>query len=618
MRTFMQEKSGATSKASLLSALPVLCVIALGAARGFAGTTVVTGADNLAATLARARPGDEIVLQDGAYRGTFTLANSGTADRPITIRPQHPQQAIFSRSLIALSGNHGVLTGFVFERSQVTISGDYNRVAHSVFRFSDDRPAGMQAAVRTLGDASHNRIHHNEITDWSTYGFRVLQPTKRTTANRIDHNYIHDYSNTRSSNEPEAIQIGSNNTISNLNVATVIEYNLVERVRITGELLSLKTSGNIVRGNTFVDIHGAVQGRHGNNNTFINNTIIGGKAVLRAYGDSHRLIGNRLTGGADIIVPAGDVTQDALQKPDGKGGHPVARHQWVAVNVVEGGGRILVGKGLQSAEAHPAEDTTLAGNTGLVVKDGPELKQKATRTMATYGGDPGQPVVMTREQVGPGAPDPQPEPGEPRVGRDWQEDFSAGMTRWWSEGGERVWVEEGRLHEWADKPDQPGGGVATVWCREPLPADFECEVEARVISSSISANNINLFFCYSDPSGRPLEETREARRTADYRFYHGLNGYIVTFLNEDGQARIRLRRNPGFNLLVEDRVGECRAGVTYRMKFRKQEGEIVFSVDGRELARFTDPAPWRGGLFGLRTFRTNLWWDNIRVRRLAP
>lgn len=236
---------------------------------------------------------------------------------------------------------------------------------------------------------------------------------------------------------------------------------------------------------------------------------------------------------------------------------------------------------------------------------------------ASHAGDPGQPGVTTREQVRPHAPDPAAAVREPRIGVGWQEDFSRGMDRWWSEGGERIWVEDGRLQVWADKPGQPGGGVATVWCREPLPADFELEVDAHVVASSIEANNINLFLCYSDPSGRPLEETREARKTADYNLYHGLNGYIVTFLNEKGQARIRLRRNPGFTLMTEQRVGECRAGVTYRLKVRKQGGELVFSVDGRELGRFTDPGPWNDGLFGLRTFRTNLWWDNVRVRSLV-
>lgn len=191
------------------------------------------------------------------------------------------------------------------------------------------------------------------------------------------------------------------------------------------------------------------------------------------------------------------------------------------------------------------------------------------------------------------------------------------MAQWWTEGGERVWVEHGRLNVRADAPGEPGGGVSTVWCRRPLPADFELELDAHVVDSSAGVNNINLFFCYSDPAGRLLEETRDARRTADYNLYHKLNGYIATFGREAGAPRTRLRRNPGFNLLSERREGDSRAGVTYRLKVRKQGGEIVFSVDGRELGRAVDPQPWQGGLLGLRTFHTNLWWNNCQGPRAA-
>jgi len=203
---------------------------------------------------------------------------------------------------------------------------------------------------------------------------------------------------------------------------------------------------------------------------------------------------------------------------------------------------------------------------------------------------------------------------EASTGGGWSEDFSRGMQDWWSEGGERVEVEAGRLFLAADAP---GKAVATAWCRRPLPADFELALEAHVVSSTIAANNINLFLCYADPAGRPLEASRAERATAAYGLYHVLNGYIVTFLNEAGAARIRMRRNPGFKLLDEQRGGECRAGVTYRLEVRKQGGEIVFSVDGHERARVTDANPWSGGLLGLRTYRTVLWWDNIRVTALA-
>ena len=598
-----------------------LCMVlsSLLAATGSVGakTLEVASADGLARALAAVQPGDEVVLREGRYRGSFTLANSGDAARPITIRAAQPQQAVFERTLFDLNGNHAVLTGFVFERSQVTLRGDHNRVGHCVFRFSDNRPAGMQAAVRTLGGASHNRIHHNEVTAWSTYGLRVMQITERTTGNRIDHNYLHDYENLRSGNEPEAIQINGSNPGSNLAVGTIIEHNLVERVKITGELLSLKCSGNVVRANTFVDTQGSIQGRHGRNNAFLDNTLIGG-GPLRAYGDLHRLIGNHLVG-ADLVVPVGSVLQDNLSLPNGRGGHPAARHQLVAANVVEGGGRIVVGKvpgGPSRFPALPAQDTTLAGNVGPLELEGPECKHSGTKVLPAYDGDPGKPFRMTREQVGPGAPDPLLAKTAIGSATGWAEDFSHGMANWWSEGGERIWTEHGRLNMSADAPKKPGGGVATTWCRNPLPADFELELEAHVTASSIAANNINLFFSYSDPSGQPLEETRAARASAAYNLYHRLNGYIVTFLNEGGKARIRLRRNPGFVLLAERHEGECRADVTYRLNVRKRGGEIVFAVDGRELGRINDPNPWGAGLLGLRSYRTELWWDNVRVRPL--
>lgn len=204
------------------------------------------------------------------------------------------------------------------------------------------------------------------------------------------------------------------------------------------------------------------------------------------------------------------------------------------------------------------------------------------------------------------------------------EDFSRGMDDWWVEGGERVWVQDGRLHVKADPDAGKPGAVATVWWKTPHAGDFELSVDAHVVSSSVRANNINLFFCYSDPSGTPLIQSRESRASAEYGLYHKLNGYIVTFLNDargeggrnpDGstRARVRIRRNPGFRLLAETFAGECREKATYRLALRKTGGRIRFSVNGRPVLEAEDAHPHGGGLLGLRTFRTCLWWDNVRI-----
>ena len=207
------------------------------------------------------------------------------------------------------------------------------------------------------------------------------------------------------------------------------------------------------------------------------------------------------------------------------------------------------------------------------------------------------------------------------------EDFSNGMDNWWVEGGERVWVQDGRLHVKADPP-QPGDGyVCTVWCRTPVHGDVRVEFDAHVLHSHIEANNVNFFLLYSDPAGRPLVETRDGRASGGYKLYHELNGYIFTFLkdfkNEGGlrpdgsaKARIRARRCPGFSLLSECFDYHCERGRTYHVTIEKTGGELSYSVDGEVTLRAVDPDPLHEGLIGLRTYRTYLWWDNIRVTTL--
>ena len=204
------------------------------------------------------------------------------------------------------------------------------------------------------------------------------------------------------------------------------------------------------------------------------------------------------------------------------------------------------------------------------------------------------------------------------------EDFSAGMANWWVEGAERVWVQDGRLHVKADPPERGPGSVATVWCKTPVPANVKVEFDACVVRSAIDVNNINFFLCYSDPCGKSLFETRSARLSGDYKLYHSLNGHIFTFLNDpkkgggahpDGtaKARMRMRRCPGFSLMTECYDYHCKPGVPYHVTVTKRGGDITFGVDGRVYLRGHDPDPLPGGLIGLRTYRTELWWDNIRV-----
>lgn len=202
-----------------------------------------------------------------------------------------------------------------------------------------------------------------------------------------------------------------------------------------------------------------------------------------------------------------------------------------------------------------------------------------------------------------------------------EETFDNDLEGMWVEGGYKTWVENGSLYINADGSDgKPASGVATVWFAQMMPADIQIEFDAEVISSSIEANNINFFFNYSDPSGRPLYETRAERASGAYSLYHNLNGYIVTFLNdrnvEGGVGRVRLRRCPGFNLMEQYLGGRCDAGIVYHCRIVNKGGKLSFYVNGELLASAEDPEPLGEGLIGIRTFKTFLRIDNLRVTQL--
>ncbi|MFQ5964719.1 MAG: DUF6250 domain-containing protein [Candidatus Scalinduaceae bacterium] len=209
------------------------------------------------------------------------------------------------------------------------------------------------------------------------------------------------------------------------------------------------------------------------------------------------------------------------------------------------------------------------------------------------------------------------------------EDFSKGMENWWVEGGEKVWVENGRLMVKANpQKGEKGYSVCTIWYKKKLHGNLQVEFDAHVVSSDIDVNNINFFFLYSDPSNKPLYDTRKNRQTAKYKLYHQLNGYIFTFVNDrDGKfgrypdgstkARIRIRRCPGFKLLTESYGYHCCQGKTYHIIITRHDKTLSISVDGKMYLEAEDKAPLSEGLLGLRTYRTNLWCDNIKVKRVG-
>jgi len=189
-------------------------------------------------------------------------------------------------------------------------------------------------------------------------------------------------------------------------------------------------------------------------------------------------------------------------------------------------------------------------------------------------------------------------------------------VNWWSEGVPAE-IRGGRLFVDADCI-QPR--VSTVWLNREFSGNIIVTFDVQVVSSADTSNNINLFLLYSDPSGKPLIETREVRANGNYNHYHQLNGYIFTQLanGQEIPARFRFRYNPGFILLHEKFEYECKAGIKYQVHITVKNGLVEYRVNGERIfgemldAAYIHPK----GLVGFRTFHTALWWDNLKIEQL--
>lgn len=188
---------------------------------------------------------------------------------------------------------------------------------------------------------------------------------------------------------------------------------------------------------------------------------------------------------------------------------------------------------------------------------------------------------------------------------------------WWVEGGQKVGVEDGHLRIKAD-PYKGSGKWCTVWTDIIVSGNVQISYDAQILSFRKKSNNVNMFIFYSDPSGTDLYASRDKRKDAKYSLYHDLDGYIITFVNKENRARIRIRRCPGFRLLIEDYWTHKLRGKTYHFIITKKDDFVTLNIDnGNYILTAEDPKPPVSGRIGFRTYKTDYWVDNLTIKSLS-
>ncbi len=209
---------------------------------------------------------------------------------------------------------HLTLEGFVFENDanqQAVLLENcrHVRIARNAFQLNEQaKPRWMQHWVYVTGNHSgNNRIDHNLFGKKANGGSPVFVRGDDATLtpsqyDHIDHNHFRDVIYADDSNGHETIRTGSNDMgASGRSTFTVIEHNLLEHCSGEQEIISLKSSDNIVRHNTFMNCRGSVCLRLGNRNVVAGNFMLNpenapGCGGVKLYGFEHRVFNNYFQG----------------------------------------------------------------------------------------------------------------------------------------------------------------------------------------------------------------------------------------------------------------------------------------------------------------------------------
>lgn len=186
----------------------------------------------------------------------------------------------------------------------------------------------------------------------------------------------------------------------------------------------------------------------------------------------------------------------------------------------------------------------------------------------------------------------------------------------WNEGNPAA-IRNGRLFIDADTT---APRASSVWLDKEIKGDVSIEFDVYLLHSADDANNVNLFFMYSDTSGKPLKQSAATRNDGLYRRYHQLNGLIITNVTngDTSMIRYRFRQNPGFKLLAEAHKDRSHRKNKIHITLIKKEDHFeywenknkVFDISESQYGEFNK------GLFGFRTWHTALEIDNLLIKRL--
>jgi hypothetical protein len=259
--------------------------------------------------------GDCLVLADGNYPG-FTITARGTVERPIVVRAANRGKAVMDGNVTMMGAAFVVVEGLAFTGMGSAIAQDAERCRITRSRF-------QLGVARATGTSKYTRNDRNEFGPKNTGNGHYIHATESSEFSQIDRNYLHDA--TGGGTSRDAVSLGCcGPEFDYHDTGNVFEYNLLVNCSSDAEYISIKSSSNTVRYNTFRRNGGTLTLRAGRKNQIHGNFFFGGGGI-RAYEDDHKIWNNYIETGT------------ALQANGTGGGHAPLRRAIIVHNTFLGG-----------------------------------------------------------------------------------------------------------------------------------------------------------------------------------------------------------------------------------------------------------------------------------------
>lgn len=292
-----------------LAGLLAFCIVLTDGRLG-AAEVAVANAAQLRAAASAARPGDVLVMNDGAWTDVdLVFQATGSAEAPVTLRAATPGAVVISgNSSLRIAGTHLTVEGLWFKDAFPTKNdvvsfrldaknlASHCRLTQCAITESEGAGDGKERKWVSLYGRDHVIDHCHFAGKTGKGTLMVVWLDGGVASHVITGNYFGKRLKL-GKNGGEILRVGDSDT-SLQNARCQVVGNLFEECSGEVEAISNKSCENLYEGNVFRNCQGTLTLRHGNRCKVKGNAFFGnGRALtggIRIIGEGHQVVGNYL------------------------------------------------------------------------------------------------------------------------------------------------------------------------------------------------------------------------------------------------------------------------------------------------------------------------------------